>query len=136
TFAFFGADAFVTLAVVTVRHHPVAAAGIGVTVSPLSWTVGAWIQARLNQRWEGRRLVRVGLSLVVVGVGGMIAGRRPPGPPSGARPARRGGGGLTLVVVVWAGRTPVLDPPVPLPGAYLSGAVAGLGMGLGVRGPR
>ena len=97
TFAFFGADAFVTLAVVTVRHHTVAAAGIVVTVSTLSWTVGAWIQARLNQRWEGRRLVRVGLSLVVVGVGGMIA---------------------------------VLEPPVPLSVAYLSWAVAGLGMGL------
>ncbi len=77
TFAFFGADAFVTLAIVTVRHHSVAAAGVAVTASTLAWTVGAWTQARLNQRWEGRRLVRVGLSLVLVGVAGMIVVLQP-----------------------------------------------------------
>ena len=73
TFAYFGADAFVTLAIVTVRHHSIAVAGIAVTGSTLGWTVGAWVQARLNDRWEGRRLVRIGLSLVIVGVCGMVA---------------------------------------------------------------
>ena len=72
TFAFFGADAFVTLAIVTVRHHSVAAAGVVVTGSTLAWTAGAWIQARLASRWEGRRLVRAGLTLVLVGAAGMI----------------------------------------------------------------
>jgi MFS family permease len=72
TFAYFGADAFVTLAIVTVRHHSLAAAGIAVTGSTLAWTVGAWVQARLNQRWEGMRLVRLGLSLVSLGSVGML----------------------------------------------------------------
>ncbi len=73
TFAYFGADAFVTLAIVTVRHHSLAAAGIAVTGSTLAWTAGAWVQARLNQRWEGMRLVRSGLSLVLLGTVGMLA---------------------------------------------------------------
>jgi MFS family permease len=77
TFAYFGADAFVTLAIVTVRHHSVAVAGIAVTGSTLAWTVGAWIQARFNARWEGRRLVRMGLVLVLAGVVGMLVVLRP-----------------------------------------------------------
>ncbi|HEY7915953.1 MAG TPA: MFS transporter [Acidimicrobiales bacterium] len=77
TFAYFGADAFVTLAIVTVRHHSLAAAGIAVTGSTLAWTVGAWIQARFNQRWEGKDMVRVGLILVLFGAVGMLAVLRP-----------------------------------------------------------
>jgi MFS family permease len=72
TFAFFGADTFVTLAVVTVRHRSVTFAGVALTCATLTWTVGAWEQARLNQVWEGRKLVRVGLTLVLVGIAGML----------------------------------------------------------------
>jgi MFS family permease len=72
TFAFFGADAFVTLAIVTVRHRSLAVAGIAVTASTLAWTVGAWIQARSNQRLEGRHLVQMGLTLILVGIAGML----------------------------------------------------------------
>jgi MFS family permease len=72
TFAFFGADTFVTLAVVTVRHRSVAFAGVALTCATLTWTLGAWEQARLNQVWEGRKLVRVGLTLVLVGICGML----------------------------------------------------------------
>jgi len=72
TFAFFGADAFVTLAIVTVRHHSLAVAGIAVTGSTLAWTVGAWIQARSSRRLEGRHLVRLGLMLILIGIAGML----------------------------------------------------------------
>jgi len=72
TFAYFGADAFVTLSIVTVRHHSLALASVAVTGSTLSWTAGSWIQARLNQRCEGRSMVRVGLALVLVGVALML----------------------------------------------------------------
>ena len=72
TFAFFGADTFVTLAVVTVRHRSVAFAGVALTSATLTWTVGAWEQARLNQVWEGRRLVRFGLTLILAGIAGMF----------------------------------------------------------------
>jgi MFS family permease len=72
TFAFFGADTYVTLAVVTVRHRSIAFAGVALTCATLTWTLGAWEQARLNQVWEGRKLVRVGLTLIFVGISGML----------------------------------------------------------------
>jgi MFS family permease len=72
TFAYFGADAYVTLTIATVRHHSTVLAGAVVTVSTLAWTAGSWIQARLNDRWEGRRLVRFGLGCIVIGVLGLI----------------------------------------------------------------
>jgi MFS family permease len=71
TFAYFGTDAYVTLTITTVRHHSTLMAGAVVTVSTMAWTVGSWVQARLNERWEGRRLVRLGLSLILLGTLGM-----------------------------------------------------------------
>jgi len=71
TFAFFGADAYVTLTVTTVRGHSTLVAGAVVTASTLAWTVGSWVQARLNERWEGARLVRTGLVLILLGTAGM-----------------------------------------------------------------
>jgi MFS family permease len=73
TYAYFGGDAFVTLAVVTVRHASLGAASIAVTASTLAWTTGSWIQVRLNERCQGRSLVRAGLCLIVVGLAGMLA---------------------------------------------------------------
>ena len=72
TFTFFGADAYVTLAVTAVRHRTPVIAGIAVTGATMSWTVGAWVQARLNDTWEGRSLVRVGLMIVLIGIAGML----------------------------------------------------------------
>ncbi|HEX3795498.1 MAG TPA: MFS transporter [Acidimicrobiales bacterium] len=72
TFAYFGTDAYVTLTVATVRHHSTVMAGAVVTVSTLAWTVGSWIQARLNNHWEGRRLVRLGLGCILLGTLGLI----------------------------------------------------------------
>ncbi len=71
TFTFFGADAYVTLTITTVRHHSPAFAGLAVTGSTLAWTAGAWLQSRLNGRWEARRLVGTGLAIVVTGLGAM-----------------------------------------------------------------
>jgi MFS family permease len=77
TFTFFGADAYVTLAVTTIRHHTPVYAGIAVTGSTLSWTAGAWVQARLSDTWEGRRLIRAGLLFVLTGIAGMVAALQP-----------------------------------------------------------
>ena len=68
TFAFFGADAYVTLTLTTVRHHSPALAGIAVTGSTLGWTAGSWVQARMSERWPGRTLVRTGLAVVLAGI--------------------------------------------------------------------
>ena len=72
TFTFFGADAYVTLAVTAVRHRTPVVAGIAVTGATMAWTAGAWVQARLNDSWEGRRLVRSGLIFVLAGIAGMV----------------------------------------------------------------
>jgi len=71
TFAFFGADAYVTLTITTVRHHTPALAGVAVTGATLAWTAGAWLQSRLNGRWEARRLVGCGLVIIVIGLAAM-----------------------------------------------------------------
>jgi MFS family permease len=71
TFTFFGADAYVTLTITTVRHHTPALAGLAVTGATLAWTAGAWLQSRLNGRWEARRLVGLGLVIIVTGLAAM-----------------------------------------------------------------
>jgi MFS family permease len=72
TFTFFGADAYVTLTITTVRHHSPALAGVAVTGATLAWTGGAWVQSRLNGRWEARRLVGWGLVIIVTGLAAMV----------------------------------------------------------------
>jgi MFS family permease len=71
TFAFFGADAFVTLAITTVLHHSTTTSSIAITGSTMTWTAGAWLQARLAGTWEGRSLIRLGLVLILGGIAGM-----------------------------------------------------------------
>ena len=77
TFTFFGADAYVTLAITVVRHHSTVTAGLAVTGATVAWTAGAWVQARLSDTWEGRRLVRAGLVFVLAGIAGMVLLLRP-----------------------------------------------------------
>jgi MFS family permease len=72
TFTFFGADAYVTLTITAVRHYSPAVAGLAVTGSTLAWTAGAWLQSRLNGRWEARRLVGTGLAVIVLGMAAMV----------------------------------------------------------------
>jgi MFS family permease len=72
TFAFFGADAYVTLALTAVRHRSPVFAGIAVTGTTVAWTAGAWVQARLSSAWEGRRLVRAGLLIILAAIAGMV----------------------------------------------------------------
>jgi MFS family permease len=72
TFTFFGADAYVTLAVTAVRHRTPVVAGLAVTGATVAWTAGAWVQARLNESREGRSLVRAGLLIVLAGIAGMV----------------------------------------------------------------
>ena len=45
TFAFFGADAYVTLTITVLRGRSTVLAGLALTGATLSWTAGAWAQA-------------------------------------------------------------------------------------------
>jgi MFS family permease len=71
TFAFFGADAYVTLTITVIRHRTPVVAGLAVTGATVAWTAGAWVQARLSESWEGRRLVRAGMVIILAGIAGM-----------------------------------------------------------------
>jgi MFS family permease len=72
TFAFFGADAYVTLTITAIKHRTPVVAGLAVTGATVAWTVGAWVQARLSESWEGRRLVRTGMVIILAGIAGMV----------------------------------------------------------------
>jgi len=72
TFTFFGADAYVPLTITAVRHRSPVVASIAVTGATLAWTAGAWVQARLSETWDGRRLVRWGLVIILTGIAGMV----------------------------------------------------------------
>ncbi len=68
TCAFFSADAYVPLALVAVRGTSVATAGIALTAATVSWTAGAWVQARGVVRLGARRFVGVGFGTVLAGI--------------------------------------------------------------------
>ena len=72
TFAFFGAEAFLPLTITRVRGQSSVVGGITLTVAALSWTTGAWIQDRRGARLGRGTLVRRGMVLVTVGVGGLL----------------------------------------------------------------
>lgn len=68
TFAFFGTDTYVPLAITAVRGRSTAVASLAVTASTLAWTLGAWLQERGARSLSSRRLVRAGMLVVVVGI--------------------------------------------------------------------
>ena len=68
TFAFFGADTYVPLAITSVRGRSTAVASLAVTAATLAWTAGSWVQERKAADWPGRRLIRAGLLIVVAGI--------------------------------------------------------------------
>jgi MFS family permease len=67
--AFFGAEAFVPLAVSSVRNAGPLAGGLALTAAAVTWAAGSWLQARLAARGERRLLVGAGLALVLLGIG-------------------------------------------------------------------
>ncbi len=68
--AFFGADAFVPLALTAVRGRSASFAGLALTAATITWSTGSWVQARATRR-PRRQVVRTGLSLVAAGIGGV-----------------------------------------------------------------
>jgi MFS family permease len=73
TFAFFGADTYVPLAITSARGRSTAVASLAVTAATLAWTAASWVQERRAGDWPGRRLIRAGLLIVVAGIGCQLA---------------------------------------------------------------
>lgn len=72
TFAFFGADAYVSLSFQGVRDQPTWVAGLALTGCTLLWTAGAWVQQRWILTAGPRRVVMTGFGFVAVGIAGMV----------------------------------------------------------------
>ena len=73
TFAFFGADAYVSLTFQDVRDQPTWVAGVALTGATLGWTAAAWIQQRWIHAVGPRRVVATGFTILAIGIAGMIA---------------------------------------------------------------
>ena len=67
-FGFFGAEAFVPLAIAKIRDQSATMAGLPLTAGTLCWALGAWIQAREANRRDRRVLVASGFILIAIGV--------------------------------------------------------------------
>ncbi len=70
TFAFFGAQAYLPLALREVRDQRAAVAGLVLTAATLSWTAGAWVQERRGHVFGRDRIVRRGFLLLAAGSAG------------------------------------------------------------------
>jgi MFS family permease len=66
--AFFGTEAFIPLAVASVRNAGTVAGGLALTAAAVTWAAGSWIQARLAPRRSRRAVTLAGLGLVAAGV--------------------------------------------------------------------
>jgi MFS family permease len=91
--AFFGAEVFVPLSLTDVRHRSVAFAGVALTAATVSWTSGAWLQARLAPRRSRRALIAAGLLLLAAGIAA-IGGVLLPSIPAELAPLAWGVAGL------------------------------------------
>ncbi len=68
TFGFFGAEAFLPLAIVLIRGQTPFFAGLALTSATITWTAGSWIQSHVVQQWGARALMALGLACVAVGI--------------------------------------------------------------------
>ena len=79
--AFFGTEAFLPLTLNEVRGQAPVVAGLALTAATLTWTGGAWLQARKDGEWSRRAIATAGLSLVAAGIvvtATTLAGEIPP----------------------------------------------------------
>jgi MFS family permease len=82
TFAFLGVEAFVPLAVSTIRGAGTIAGGLALSAAAVTWASGSWVAARLGQRAGAPRRTQVvaGLGLIVIGTA-FVAAVLLPGAP-------------------------------------------------------
>lgn len=72
-FTYFGAEAFVPLALTEVRGLGATLAGLPLTVASLAWTAGAWVQEHAAPTRSHRVLVGAGLAMIATGIVGVAA---------------------------------------------------------------
>jgi MFS family permease len=65
---FFGAEAYLPLALSDVRGQSSTVAGLALSAGTLTWTAGSWLQERRARSGDRRTTVRAGLALVGAGI--------------------------------------------------------------------
>ncbi len=138
SFAFFATEAFLPLALTAVRGQSMTVAGVTLTAATLSWTAGAWLQARLAERGSRRRLVAGGVLLLLGGVAGS-ATVLAPGVPIATAAIMWGVAGLGMGLAYSAANLVVLECAVAGAEGQATAAaqlanVLGVALGTGVAG--
>jgi MFS family permease len=77
TFAFFGTDAYLSLAITDARGQSTWLTSAALTAGTLCWTSGSWLQERIIGRRGPRWLVQWGFLCVLVAIVGMLVFLRP-----------------------------------------------------------
>lgn len=72
TWTFFSADAYLPLSITDGLGAETWVAGVALSVGSVSWTAGAWLQARAIERSGPRRLVGIGAALLGAGLTGLV----------------------------------------------------------------
>ena len=72
TFAFFSVDAFVALTLVEWRGVSATEAGLALSAATITWTAGAWTQARGASRWPTHRFVAAGFAVTTIGLASFL----------------------------------------------------------------
>jgi MFS family permease len=72
--AFYSVDGFLPAYLTRVAGLTLTVAALVVTCGTLTWTIGTWAQARLANSWPMARIATLGEALMLLGVGGVIAG--------------------------------------------------------------
>lgn len=74
--AFIGVEAFLALMLTAVHGHSTAVTGIVIASGSISWSLGAWLQSRLDDRHADKRPLRmfVGVALLTLGIAFQVVG--------------------------------------------------------------
>src|SRR5262249_56353552 len=66
--AFFGAETLLPLFLTVFRGQSATVAGLALSAASLTWTAGAWVQARAARRGSRSALVGAGATLIACGI--------------------------------------------------------------------
>lgn len=75
--AFFGTEVFIPLLLSRERGLSPTMAGAALTLGALGWSLGSWYRSRPSQPFTPPQLLRMGMSMIVVGVAGVAASVSP-----------------------------------------------------------
>ena len=136
-FAFFAVEAFLPLALMELRGADTTLVAASLTAGTLAWTTGSWIQARAAPRVSRRRLLEVGLALLLAGVAAATAVLSPAAAPALALPAwAMAGLGIgiaypTATLAIFEGAPPGREGEVSATMQVANALAIAIGTGLG-----